>query len=313
MRSLSGVFTKRTVISVAVLVVVLVVVDVVLVTLALSRTAPESGGRPGPVPTFSSTPTSNDLRSSSPRPSATSSPSAAASADGGGARLLSAVDGVTAWRSTRSQCGGATVLERTTDGGVTWQQVDLDDDVDAVYAIRALSGSISVVVGVGTDCEPAVRTSTDNGKTWKAGAVAAAGAAVTPAGLFLKTGVAPSPCPDPREAFQGSYTTAIVCASGVVEWRQGSGVWIAVPVAGIESLTDAGNTYTVARSDVPGCAGISVGSLPAAAMTTSSTVSDVGCASAARGESPAISRAGQATWLWAGATVLVSEDGGATW
>ncbi|WIB60760.1 hypothetical protein DEJ13_02710 [Curtobacterium sp. MCLR17_007] len=297
--------------------IVLVVVDVVLVALALSRTAPESNGSPGPVPTFTSTPGPD--RTDRPAMSATPSATPAAgpdSADGDAtaeARLLSAVDAKTAWRSTRTQCGGSTVVERTADGGVTWQAVDLESDVDAIYAIRAQAGSVSLLVGVGTDCTPAVRTTTDAGSSWKPGAVGDAGAGVTPAGIVLRSGMVASPCPQPREAFQGSYTATVVCADGVVQWRQGSGPWVAVPIAGVRSLADAGDSYTLARTGVAGCAGVSIDSLRATGVTTATKTTTLGCAARATASGPAVARTASATWLWSGDDVLVSTDGGATW
>lgn len=309
-RGLGGVFTKRALIWIAALVVVLVVVDVVLVALALARTAPESNGSPGPVPTFTSTPASSATPTATPPAAA---PESAGSAAASGTRLLSAVDAKTAWRATRTACGGSTEVERTADGGVSWQPVDLDPDVDAVFAIRAQAGSVSLLVGVGTDCTPAVRTSLDAGSTWRPGTAGDAGAAVTPAGLVLRAGTTAPPCADPREAFQGTYTTTVVCADDVVQWRQSTGSWVAVPIAGVRSLADAGNTYTLARVGVTGCSGVSIDSLPATGVTTATKPTPLGCAAAATGSAPAVARVGAATWLWSGEDVLVSTDGGVTW
>ncbi|WIB11808.1 hypothetical protein [Curtobacterium sp. MCPF17_052] len=175
------------------MIVVLVVIDIALVTLALGRTAPNSGDPAGPIPTFSS----------SPRSSASSSPSPTADA-AGARRSLAAVDGREAWRATDGTCGGpAPTLEHTLDAGATWEPVTLGSDVSSVMAIRASSANLTVLAGVGDDCTPTVRSSTDDGATWSAAGDGAAGAGVSTAGVVLSTGVVDPPCSDPVEAFQG--------------------------------------------------------------------------------------------------------------
>jgi hypothetical protein len=310
-RSLGSVFSRRTLVWVAVIVVVLVIVDVLLVALALARTAPASNGTPGPVPTFSSTPRPSASSTAKPSASATSDPARMATP---GRRLLSAVDSLEAWRASSGVCGGTDgVLQHTTDGGTTWAPVDVGVGSGAVLALRAGTRSVSVVIGTGDDCETAVRTSDDDGATWKSGVAGDAGAGIAPAGLVLSTGIVESPCADPAQAYQGKFTTAIVC-NDAVQWRSGGGEWVGVPVSGLRSLADDGDSYLLARVGASECSGVEIGSMAAVAVTPATKSTVVGCATDADIEGAlAVARAAPAVWLWAGDDVLVSKDDGATW
>jgi hypothetical protein len=253
--------------------------------------------------------------SSSPTPSASATGDAEATGDSG-RRLLSAVGTSEAWRAVSGTCSASSgaSLEHSTDGGTSWTQVRLGDDVGTVLALRASSSTLSVLVGVGDGCEPTVRTSTDDGVTWKAGAPGAAGAGIVEAGLVLSTGVIASPCADPENVFEGKYTTAVVCHNEV-QWRSGTRAWVAVPVLGVRSIADNGDAYTVARVGIPGCDGVQIAAMPAVGVTSSTQVTAVGCDDQqADDASPvAVARAAQAVWLWSGDRVTVSTDGGAAW
>lgn len=313
-RGLGRSIPRTTLIWVAAVVVVLVVLDVVLVTLALGRTAPEQNGPAGPIPTYSSTPRSP----SSATPGASGTPTApaeAGAADGVSARhLLSAINGKEAWRASSGSCSAAQpVLEHSVDGGATWVAVALGDDVRAVTALRATTDRLAVLVLVGDDCSPAVRTSVDAGATWSAGQPGAAGAGIHDATIVLSTGQVESPCADPVDAYQGQYTTLVACERQV-SWRSGTGSWVAVPLPGIQAITDAGSTYTLARTGSSACDGVQIVSLAATRVTAGSQVSPIGCWLGGGAEGPvAVDLAGTALWAWAGDTVAVSADGGKTW
>ncbi|GAA1491812.1 hypothetical protein [Curtobacterium herbarum] len=304
-RNLGSSLTRTTLVWVAIVIVVLVVIDIALVTLALGRTAPNAGDPAGPIPTFSSSPRTDE--SASPTPTGTADAVASR-------RSLSAVDGQEAWRASGGTCGGsAPTLEHTTDAGATWKPVALGADVSSVMAIRASSADLTILAGVGAECTPTVRSSTDDGVTWTAGAAGAAGAGVSPAGLVLSTGVVDPPCSEPVEAFQGKQTAVVIC-DGHLEWRAGSGDWVDVPLAGVRSIADAGNEYSLARVGATTCAGVQVESMPAISVTPATTTTPLGCDADATTDGPiSLARAGEDVWLWAGDTVAVSTDGGATW
>lgn len=313
-RGLGRSLPRTTLIGVAVAVVVLVVVDVVLVSLALGRTAPEQNGAAGPIPTFSSSPRPGGT----PTPGASGTPSASASADATAdastRHLLSAVDGTEAWRASSPSCSvGEPVLEHSVDGGATWVAVALGQDVRAVTALRATTDGLSILAGVGTACTPTVRTSVDDGVTWTAGKRGAAGAGITDRAVELSTGRIESPCADPVDAYEGQYTTVVACNSQL-EWRRNTGAWVSVALPGIQAITDAGDTYTLARLGSSTCDGVQVVSLPGARVTSGSQVTPIGCWSGVGSERPvAIDLAGTSLWAWAGDTVAVSPDGGASW
>lgn len=307
-RNLGSSLTRTTLVWVAIVIVVLVVIDIALVTLALGRTAPNSGDPAGPIPTFSSSPRSSE--SASPTPNASAGAADAASAR----RLLSAIDGKEAWRASSTSCSvDKPVLEHSVDGGATWVAVALGDDVRTLTGLRATTSGVSILTGVGDDCAMTVRTSTDDGATWSAGQPGAAGAGVSDAALQLQSGRVDSPCADPVDAYQGQYTALVACADAIA-WRSGTGSWVTAPIGGIQSIADAGNTYTLARTGGATCAGVEIASLAAVKVTASSTVSPVGCWTGGASSGPvAIGLADKNLWAWSGDTVAVSADGGASW
>lgn len=312
-RNAGGVVTRRTLVWVAILVIVLVVVDILLVALALGRTAPAENGKPGPVPTFTSTPMAPENASPTPTPSATATGDATGQASAG-RRLLSAVSASEAWRASGGECSGSkATLEHTIDAGATWTPITLGEDVGTVLALRAESNSVSVLVGIGDGCEPTVRTSADDGATWSAGTPGGAGAGFTNDNLVLSTGTVTSPCANPTDAFEGKFTTVVVCKD-VVQWRSGTRAWVPVPVPGVRSIADDGNAYLIAEVGASGCKGVQIASLPAVNVTTATKTTPVGCAAGAgRDGSIVIARNSQSVWLWSGNDVLTSASGGTSW
>ncbi len=307
-RSLGSELPRTTLIGIALVVVALVVVDVVLVALALARTAPEARGDAGPVPTFGSSASAP----ATPGPSATAS--AGPTADGVSTRhMLSAVDGLEAWRASSTTCDvSETVLEHTTDGGQEWSPVALGDDVRTIGSLRATADGLSVLVGVGDECATEVRTSTDDGATWVLGTAGAAGAGVTDQGLVLGDAVVPSPCEDPLDAFRGDSTTLVACADEL-QWRTGTGAWVTVPIDGVRALAVNGTEYTLARIGTDSCDGVQIETMPASGVTPATTTTPIGCNPVATEGAIALDRSGQDVWMWAGGSVAVSNDGGATW
>lgn len=311
-RGLGRSLRRSTFVLIASVVVALVLVDVVFVAIALGRTAPEQRGPAGPIPTFTSTPSTTG----SPTPGATATPSAsgAAAAAASGHHLLSALDGREAWRASSGSCSDAQpVLEHTVDGGATWVAVALGDDVRAVRALRVTTAGLSILGVIGDDCTPTVRTSVDDGVTWTQGESGAAGAGIVDTAIQLSTGRIESPCDDPVDAYQGQYTSLVACERQV-EWRSGTGPWVGLALPGVQGIADAGDTYTLARLGSSTCDGVQIVSLPAARLDPGSQVSPIGCWKDGGSDDPvAIDLAGKALWAWAGDSVAVSADGGASW
>ncbi|MDM7891964.1 hypothetical protein [Curtobacterium caseinilyticum] len=310
-RGLGTSLPRTTLIGVAVIVVALVVIDVVLVALALARTAPEASGQPRPIPTFGVQQSGPATPAASPSASATadSSDAGVASAD----HLLSAIDGLEAWRASSTTCADPkAVLEHTTDGGKEWQAVDLDADVRTIAALRATSSGVSVLVGTGDTCATEVRTTTDDGATWADGEAGAAGAGITEQGLVLGGDVVDPPCEDPADAFRGDSTTLVACDEQL-DWRTGAGAWVDVPVDGVRAIAVDGGEYTLARAGTASCDGLQIETMPAAGVTNATTTTPIGCNHVPTERPVALDRSGDDVWMWSGDSVAVSKDGGATW
>jgi hypothetical protein len=129
----------------------------------------------------------------------------------------------------------------------------------------------------------------------------------------LSTGTVAAPCATPTDAFEGKFTTVVVC-DDVVQWRSGTRAWVPVPVPGVRSIADNGDAYLVAQVGVTGCKGVQIASLPAVRVSTTTKTTLVGCATDAGQEgSIVVARNGQSVWLWSGDDVLTSASGGASW
>lgn len=294
-------------------VVVLVAISAALVTVAMQRTAPADNGTPGPIPTFTSTP--DDV--AEPSASATDSSSAVnASSVESTARHLAAVSATEAWRADTGSCsGGDAVLEHTTDGGATWDTVDLGDrDVHTISALAATAGRVSVLAGTGDSCTATGLSSTDDGDTWTTDGTLRAGASVTATGtLLLPSGEVAAPCSNAAQVVRGDTATAVVCADEL-DWRLIGQTWTGVPLPGIRAVAINGSSYTVARTGRTSCDEVQIGSLPASGLTVASKTTRIGCADVQdQAAAVALGQSGTTVWLWSGEQTLVSKNGGASW
>lgn len=307
---------------VAAAVVVLVVVDVVLVAVALNRTRAADHGQPAPVPTFSSVPSPAPAGSGASSPTApmpSSSPSPAASRPDGVTstrRFLSPVTASVVWRATAGACTGAdAVVERSTDGGRTWETVATGRyGVHTVAGLDAGTVETSVVAGTGVACAETALSSFTDGRFWATDSAAAATDYVTSdSRVHLTSGSTPAPCAAPTQVLAVGTTTAVVC-SGVLAVQEAGADWVPVPVAGLVTATTSGDALTLVRTGRSTCRGLEIDRLAVSAAVATSAPTRVGCASAASTSGPvAIGRTGTTVFLWSGDQVLRSADGGATW
>ena len=309
---------------VAVVIVILIIIDLVLVVLALQTTAPQPATTPGPIPTFTSP------ASPVPSPSGTVTPGAAAASPSStastatavtgvaGDRMLSAVSATEAWRATAGSCDGAApLLEHSTDGGVTWNAVQLPASVQAIAGLRASTAQVAILGATGTACTAQDFVSTNDGGTWSPSSdPSVAGAGLLSGSVHLTSGsTVPAPCTGAFAVFEGNTTTTVLCPD-VLVWRSGTGAWVHVPVTGLAALTVNGSSYTIARQGVAGCSGIAVDSMVAYGVTPSSALKQLGCATklASSAAGPvAIAQTGSDVWLWGGSSVARSLTGGASW
>lgn len=298
-------------------------VDVLLVAAALTRggSSDEPGAAQSRPPASATLPT-DTASSPSEAPEASPSPTADAATVVAPARLLSAVDARTAWRSTRGACpaGEAPVLERTDDGGTTWRAVSIGAEApSALDRVQAQDGASLFVVGTGGDgCEPVFAQTFTGGEAFRSypDRLAASwyATAVDPGTVHSPAGTFPAPCATVTSlAVTDDSRAAVLCSDGQLRATvDGAATWgAAVPAPGVTDLTAAAEGYLLAGLD-DDCDGVAVSSW----STTGGVLADVGCASGAvptDASQLAIAARGGSAWLWAGDDVLVSTDGGASW
>lgn len=290
-----------------------VLVDAALIGYALTSSQVSPSTRtPAPLPTFI-TP-----RSPSPTPSPT--PSAAPAAQSAiELGFLAPVDEEVAWRATPGSCTGPdAVIERTTDGGATWQAVGpVELGIHEVLALSAVDDTTArVVVRVGEACGTTAIATFTEGDFWNeypetvadfAYADPATGTTVQVDGVAVT-----APCVQVRQVQQRSDSTGALCDDALLELPTGSAAWLSMTVPHIAAIAASDDGYTLARSGVSDCAGLAIETVPSPLGSAQPT--RVGCLAEAVGASGlAIAQAGSAVWVWADGKVWVSPDGGAGW
>ena len=80
-------------------------------------------------------------------------------------RIITAVDGTTAWRATTGSClASGAALSFTSNGGRTWQNAKTPYPV--VTRVQPTDAARAFVVGGDPNCVMGVRTTVDSGTTW---------------------------------------------------------------------------------------------------------------------------------------------------
>lgn len=279
----------------------------VLATLALQRGAgAASDGVAGPAPTF----TFGDRATAMPTPSPSqtaASPDDAGDADNAaqiaaaGERFL-AVDGRQLWRATAGLCAAGTaavapVVEFSTDGGDTWNDVT-PPDARQVLNIAVLGvGEGEVIAATGESCAPAALRTYTAGRAWEAyPQVLAASTYVSPTDrTSVVVAGAPSataPCADARSARTSRASTGIVCA-GTAYVLEGDS-WTAVTEDAV-ALDAVAGTIVVAHASDACTGGVAV------TRFTGTVGVDLGCVSDVDAASPAaVSVLDSALVFWSG-------------
>jgi hypothetical protein len=228
-------------------------------------------------------------------------------------RLLAAADELTGWRATTGACGVPGALERTVDGGSTWEPVPVD--LAPVTRLRILEDGTVAAVGGDAGCLPRYLTST--GEVWEDRPDLLVGSwYLMPAGtsrVMTPLGETDAPCAEGAldlVAVDASRAAAL-CPDGSVLRSVDSGAsWAPMPVDGPVVAVGADSQGYVLAGRSPSCAGIAVTS----STPDGTTGTAAGCAPvAAADDEVAVARAGTAVWLWAAGETALSLDGGATW
>lgn len=287
----------------------LVVLNVVLIGLLVLRPAPavdeeeRTVGSPTPEAT-EAPPAKQEVEPLSP-------PDGSASA-GRTERLVVNADATTAWRATVGQCGSPGTLERTVDGGQTWEP--LPSDLGPVSRLRVLGPQSLVMIGGAEECTPTYLRSSDAGSSWTPAGEYLAGSwyldPADPGTLAGPRGAAPAPCAAMDLAALDTSDAAVLCAGGTLTLTvDGGASWAEVPApvtATAIGTTDAG--YVLAGSH--GACGDAVAGARTGPDGTAQ--GEPTCAVAGTGPLAVAGTAG-ALWLWAGDQVAVSTDGGQSW
>lgn len=290
--------------------VALLAVAVIAISAAAVNHAarPSSVGTAAPVESFDL-----GVRPPSTTPTPTPEPSAAAATPGGmvspragviaraDERVL-VVGSVAMWRAIAGECGGAApLLERSIDGGRTWQDVTPRyRDVTRIAGIDVTGGSdADIVVATGPECATQVLRSFTQGEFWDPAPEAlATWSFVNPADASVvssPSGAIPAPCPEARGVSSRNGAAAFVCAAAAYQFDSGK-AWQALPVDNALGTATTDQGMLVAHL-ADACDGIAVSRVAAGAHAAD----PVGCLGAASPATPvALADTPEGVIVWAG-------------
>lgn len=299
-------------------VITFVLVDLLLISWALgARTTGSPATVTGPIPTF----TPDSTATPSPTADATSTVAIPPT------RILSALDGTTAWRATTGECPSAGALpEITTDAGGTWRETNATAEVEitALQRLTVVSERQIELVGLNAgDCAPQFARSFVAGEDYSNAPnllddqwyVDPADRAV----VHTPRGSVAAPCASvvdlaPRPDDDGA--AAITCSDMNVFTTTEFGETWSAPLKGdgIVNVAVAAVGYVIATVGLPECAGVQLTAL----SVTPPTETPTGClpvdesAETMQGK-VAVSEVDGTLWIWAGDSVMRSIDQGTSW
>lgn len=298
----------------------LLVLDAVLVHIALDAGSPRRSEAMS-APTSEVAPSSNPP----PVPTETESPSPAQPpAARAPTRIISALDGITAWRATTGTCPDTLALpELTTDSGATFTPTNatISSDVVALQSIAVEGEDVATMIGQSSDdCSPTlVRTfvAGDNYEQFAGGLVGAW--YVDPrnrAELHSPGGIVAAPCPAVMAlAVRDENDAAVLCDDQTIFMTTDSAASWSRPIAGpgAVNLTSGPDGYFVASVGVEGCVGVQIAQMSLAPVLTPTGCLLIAGEPAALVGNVSLSSGGGTLWLWAGDSLARSTDEGATW
>jgi hypothetical protein len=234
-------------------------------------------------------------------------------------RLLFAVSSKEAWRATVGDCDTPGKIERSSDGGASWERLVRTGSGPIVRLGQEQGGKIFTVSGTGPSCKVPYVAYLDGDRVTDS--------ANDPIGVWYPTpndrdevngpeGTKTRPCEQHAVGLAALdlYQALIVCSDGAVKSTPDSGkTWRELRrFPNTLAVTTGDGRYWLAGID-NNCNGIAVRSLRVKGGKSSSA--SKGCISvhdATTGEI-AIDVSGNAIWVWAGSQVQISTDEGRTW
>ena len=296
----------------------LLVLDAVLVHLALDAGSPRRSEAV-------SAPTSDVVPSSYPAqvPTETESPPPAQPpAASVPTRIISALDGITAWRATTGVCPDALALpELTTDSGATFTPTNatISSDVVALQSIAVDDEDVATMIGQSSDdCSPMLVRTFVGGLNYEEFAPGLVDVwylnPLNRAEVHRPDSTVAAPCANVVAlAAQDLVSAAVLCDDQTVfTTADGAVTWSSPVVApGAINIASTSEGFVVATVAAEGCAGVQLARL-AEALTPSGCL-PIDTEPEALVGNVALSIADGVLWLWAGDSLVRSSDGGMTW
>lgn len=274
----------------------------------------------GPIPTFHAiSPTARPNPTPSPTPSVAAAPAVPST------RLLAALNSTTAWRATTGACPAtAASPELSTDSGATWVKTDATGPTKVTALQRIIVGSPASATMIGLSqagCAPELVKTYVSGNnfasypkelasTWyvdpSTRGVVHSPAGDTPAPCSAVVAIAPSDAKS--AAILCSDHTVYATADAALTWSP------PVSVAGADNLAANVHGFVATATAGAQCAGVQLVSLSGAPLAISTTAClPLPAAAVPPADQVAVSEASGTLWVWAGAQLKRSSDGGATW
>lgn len=237
-------------------------------------------------------------------------------------RFVAAVDDQLAWRTDAGTCPTSMIWpELTTTGGDAWARFDASTGTNAsgVLAFGAIAEGVVGMVTLSTaDCGSYQFTSLVD-ESWQAvsnEAIADQWYFVPGQGpiVYLLGTAHASPCDPAGIASRGALEVAVLCSDGrVVRSVDGAATWDnGFAIAGASVITATPDGYLTGGLGRPDCAGVELRGLTPSESNADGLVA--GCfESVATPGNVAMSSVPGALWVWAGTSLGISPDGGATW
>jgi hypothetical protein len=239
-------------------------------------------------------------------------------------RILSALDGTTAWRATTGECPAPATPEVTTNAGDTWSMTDATAEVQitALQGLTVVSDSLIQLIGLSAnDCEPQFARSFVAGEDYSLAPLLLGDQwFVDPADRAVvqtPSGSVDAPCDSVVAlAARTDSQAGVLCSdTRVFTTQNGGDTWgNSVTIRGAVNLAVTEMGYVIATVGLPECAGVQLIALSVDLLTATpkGCLPVDGPAETMQGN-VAVSEASGTIWLWVGDSVARSNNQGTSW